>query len=94
MCSEATQVDNLATMAVSAAVVPSHPADKASKGAVALVESIEGLATGLGTKKLPSARSLSITVFRSGYARSFLSQALSYLSCVSHMTTSACMQPY
>jgi hypothetical protein len=76
------QIDDLATMALGAAVLPHHPADKAFRSPVTLPQNLDGSVsvaprgelcsvTTLRAQKFPSARSLSIAFSSSVSARSF-----------------------
>jgi hypothetical protein len=50
-------IDNLAPMALGAAVLPRHPADKAFRSPVTLLQDRDGPATTFRAQKLPSKRS-------------------------------------
>ena len=73
-------IDNLAPMALGAAVLPRHPADKAFRSPVTLLQNRDGSAAAFRAQKFPSARSLSIAFSSSASARSFLSRAFSFSS--------------
>lgn len=73
-------IDNLAPMALGAAVLPRHPADKALRSPATRLQDRDGPAATFRAKKLPSARSLSMAFSSSASARSFLSRAFSFSS--------------
>lgn len=70
--------DDLAVMALRAAVLPHHPANKAFRSPVMLLQKHDGLATTFRAQNFPSARSCSIA----------------FSSWVSRQAPSACMQPH
>ena len=72
--------DDLAAVALGAAVLPRHPADKAFRSPVTLMQNRDGSAAAFRAQKFPSARSLSIAFSNSVSANSFLSRALSFSS--------------
>ena len=74
------QIDDLASMALGAAVLPRHPADKAFRSPVTILQNRDGSTAAFRAQKFPSARSLSIAFSNSASARSFLSRAFSFSS--------------
>jgi len=72
--------DDLAPMALGAAVLPRDPADKAFRSPVTILQNRDGSAAAFRAQKFPSARSLSIAFSNSASARSFLSRAFSFSS--------------
>ena len=74
------KVDNLACMALGAPVLPHHPAHKAFRSLVTLLQDHNGSAATLRAQKFPSARSLSIAFSSSASAKSFFSRAFSFSS--------------
>ncbi len=87
-------IDNLAPMALGAAVLPRHPADKAFRSPVTILQNRDGSAVSFRAQKFPSASSLSIAFSSSAFARGFLSRAFSFSSWVRHLASSACVPPY
>ena len=87
-------VEDLAGMALGAAVLPHHPAEKAFRSPVTLLENLDGFPAAFLAQTFPSAKSLSIAFSSSASARSFLSRALSLASWVSHLAPSAYIPPY
>ena len=73
-------IDNLAPMALGAAVLPRQPADKAFRSPVTILQNRDGSTAAFRAQKFPSARSLSIAFSNSASARSFLSRAFSFSS--------------
>jgi len=71
-------VDELAGMALGAAVLPHHPVDKSFRSPVIFLQDRDGSATSLRAQKFPLARSLSIAFPSSASARSFFRLAFSY----------------
>ena len=51
------QIDDLAAMTLGAALLPHHPADKAFRSPLTLLQNLDGSAATLRAQKLPSARS-------------------------------------
>ena len=72
--------DDIAALALGAAVLAHHPAGQAFRGPETLLQDRDGPAATLRAQKFPSARSLSIAFSNSASARSFLSRAFSFSS--------------
>jgi len=74
------QIDDLDAVTLGAAVLTHHPADKAFRSPVTLLQNRDGPAATLRAQKFPSARSLSMAFSSSASAKSFLSRACSFSS--------------
>ena len=85
--------DDLTAIARGAAVLPRHPADKAFRSPVIILQNRDGPATTFQAQKFPSTRSFNFAFSSSASARSFLSRAFSFSSWVSRLAFSACMPP-
>jgi len=81
------KIDDLADMALAAAVLAHHAADPPLGCPVTLLQDYDGPPTTLWAQKFPSARSLSIALSSSASARSLLSQAFSFSSWLSRLAS-------
>jgi hypothetical protein len=87
------QIDNLAAMALGAAVLAHHPAGKALGNPEQGAQGLNSSAAPLRAQKLPSANSFSFAFSSSASARDFLSRPFSFSSWISRLASSACMPP-
>ena len=88
------KIDDLADMALAAAVLAHHAADPPLRCPVALLQDRDGPAPAFRAQKFPSANSLSMAFSSSASAKSFLRRAFSFSSWVNRLASSACIPPY
>ena len=86
-------IDDLAAMALGAAVLAHNPAGKALGNPETGQQGHNSPAAPLRAQKFPSASSLSMAFSSSASARSFLRRPFSFSSWVSRLASSACMPP-
>ena len=87
------KIDDLADMALAAAVLAHQSADPPLGCPVTLLQDCDGPPATLRAQKFPSARSLSIALSSSASARSLLSRAFSFSSWLSRLASSAFIPP-